>query len=79
MKKQVAMFAIIAVLVTSAVAPSFVGRVDAASPASRSAAHAQILDKTRFVLHMGFAYYAFHHFVYDRFHHKVVQSDGTTT
>jgi len=79
MKKQVAVFAIIAVLVTSVVAPSFVGRVDAASPASRPAAHTQILDKTRFVLHMGFAYYAFHHFVYDRFHHKVVQSDGTTT
>jgi hypothetical protein len=79
MKKQVAIYAIIAVFLTSMVVPSFAGRANAASVSSRTPAHTQILDKSRFVLHVGAAYYAFHHFVYDRFRHKVVQSDGTTT
>ena len=29
--------------------------------------HAAVFDKSRFLLHMGFAYYAFHHFVYARY------------
>jgi|GEM_PF-1384790 len=36
-------------------------------PAVHSAAHAALFDKSRFLLHMGFAYYAFHHFVYARY------------
>ncbi len=53
MKKQVAIYAIIAVFLTSMVVPSFAGRVSAASVSSRTPAHTQILDKSRFVLHVG--------------------------
>jgi hypothetical protein len=31
---------------------------------SHSQAHPALFDKTRFVLHLGLAYFAFHHFVY---------------
>lgn len=78
-KRPLLTAALVIVLMTSVLAPSFTPTTNAAAPASRAHAHAAILDKTRFLLHMGFAYYAFHHFVYDRFHHKVVQSDGTVT
>jgi hypothetical protein len=78
-KRRLLAAALVAALLTSVLAPSFAPATNAASPAARNHAHAAILDKTRFVLHMGFAYYAFHHFVYSRFHHKVVQSDGTVT
>ena len=43
------------------------GAMPAAPAAGAVRSHAAIFDKTRFVLHMGLAYYAFHHFVYKRY------------
>jgi hypothetical protein len=81
-KKGLFVIVLLAALAVSALTP-FAGRALAAAPAAPAAGgmqtHAGVFDKTRFVLHMGFAYYAIHHFVYDRFRHKVVQADGTVT
>lgn len=79
MKRYVLILTLLAALVLSVLAPAVAPATNAAAPAARPHAHSAILDKTRFLLHMGFAYYAFHHFVYDRFHHKVVASDGTVS
>ncbi len=79
MKRPLLTITLCAALTLSVLAPAVAPATNAAAPAARPHAHAAILDKTRFVLHMGFAYYAFHHFVYSRFHHKVVASDGTVS
>ena len=42
-------------------------RVSAASAQVTVASRAQLFDKTRFLLHAGAAFYAFHHFVYKRY------------
>ena len=68
MKKQVLAITLLAALAASALAPSFGGSAQAAAPAVRQAqAHAALFDKTRFLLHMGLAFYAFHHFIYTPF------------
>ena len=79
MKKQVLALALITALLTSVLAPALAPTSEAAALSTRTHTHGAILDKTRFVLHLGFAYYAFHHFVYARFHHKLVAADGTVS
>lgn len=81
-KKQLAVCGLLTALLITMAMPVVADRAAAVSPAAHVAtaghAHAALLDKTRFLLHMGFAYFAFHHFVYDRFHAKQTQADGTT-
>src|SRR5690349_14945605 len=68
MKSRLITLALIATLLAGVVAPSFAGRASAAAPAAPAASgmqsHAAFLDKTRFLAHVGAAYYAFHHWVY---------------
>lgn len=68
MKSKLITLALIATLLASVVAPPFAGRAGAAAPAAPAASgmqsHAAFLDKTRFLAHVGAAYYAFHHWVY---------------
>jgi hypothetical protein len=48
-----------------ALSPAVAGTAGAAPAVqSHSQAHPAFFDKTRFVLHLGLAYFAFHHFVY---------------
>ncbi len=67
MKNKLIVLGVVAVMATGSLAPSFAGRVGAAVQAGPVAApvhsNPAFLDKTRFLLHMGFAYYAVHHFV----------------
>ena len=68
MKKRLLTVTLIAALAASVLLPSFGGTATAAAPAvSRTQAHAALFDKTRFLLHMGAAFYAFHHFIYAPF------------
>lgn len=68
MKKQFLALTLVAALGMSVFAPSFGGSANAAAPAVRHAqAHAAFFDKTRFLLHMGVAFFAFHHFIYEPF------------
>lgn len=71
MKRKFIVLSLLAFMLVTAVAPSFTGRAGAAGPAAPVAGPAQsqpaFFDKTRFVLHMGFAYFAFHHWVYKPF------------
>ena len=71
---------VVAVLV-GVLAPSVAGRAQAVAPAVPVTAAVQappaFLDKTRFLAHVGLAYFAFHHFVWARYknhqldlHHK---------
>lgn len=73
--------AIVVILAAGIVAPSFGGQAQAATRSTPVATAVQappaFLDKTRFLLHVGAAYYAFHHFVWARYkshqldlHHK---------
>lgn len=68
MKRMLLVVALLATLVAGGLAPSVADRVTAAAPtapiASGPATHPTFLDKTRFLLHVGAAYYAFHHWVY---------------
>ena len=64
MKRTIIALTLIAALLGSTVAPSLAGSAHAAN---RADSHPALFDKTRFVLHMGFAYYAFHHFVWSRY------------
>jgi hypothetical protein len=71
MKSKLIVLGLVAMLLTAIVAPSSAGRAGAAAPVAPAAggvqSHTAIFDKTRFLLHMGLAYYAFHHFVYKRY------------
>ncbi len=73
MRSKVIVLSLLLALVTSALAPSIGGaaRVSAAVHATPVTARAHsnpaFLDRTRFLLHMGAAYFAFHHFVYNRY------------
>jgi hypothetical protein len=71
MKRKILIGSLVAVMMIMLMAPSFTGRADVARSAAPVAGPAQshpaIFDKTRFVLHMGFAYFAFHHWVYKPF------------
>jgi hypothetical protein len=75
MAKKIAVLGLVIGLLLAGLLPGASGRANAA-PAARTAtiqvdsavhARAAFLDKTRFLLHMGAAYYAFHHFVYARY------------
>ncbi len=67
MKTKLIVLSLAAVMATGALAPSFTGSANAAvrtAPiVARVHSNPAFLDKTRFLLHMGFAYYAVHHFV----------------
>jgi hypothetical protein len=71
MRLKFAMLGLLAALLLAVVSPSFAGRTSAAVPAAPAATssqtHAAFLDKTRFLLHAGMGYYAFHHFVWARY------------
>ena len=70
MKSKLIVLGLLALLLAVVAPPQVVGRASAvpAAPAAGSVqAHAAIFDKTRFLLHVGLAYYAFHHFVYKRY------------
>jgi hypothetical protein len=71
MRHKFAMLGLLAVLLLAVVSPSFAGRTSAAVPAAPAATssqtHAAFLDKTRFLLHAGAGFYAFHHFVWARY------------
>ena len=56
--------ALIVALLFSATSPSL-GRT--AGAASHLQSHPALFDKTRFAIHLGLAYFAFHHFVYSRY------------
>ena len=70
MRHKLAMLGLLAALLL-AVSPSFMGHTSAAVPAAPVATsaqtHAAFLDKTRFLLHAGAGFYAFHHFVWARY------------
>ncbi|MGI8827343.1 MAG: hypothetical protein ACR2JC_17215 [Chloroflexota bacterium] len=61
MKRKLLVFSLAIALLGGILAPSV---ATTANAASRSHAHAAAFDKTKFLLHLGAAYYAFHHFVY---------------
>jgi len=64
MKRAVLVVTLLAALLAGALAPSTVGTVSASSQVR---SHPALFDKTRFVFHLGLAYFAFHHFVYTRY------------
>ena len=61
MRKHLIAIALLAAVVGGAVTPSLAGQARAAT---RVHAHPAFLDKTRFVAHLGIAYFAFHHWVW---------------
>ena len=71
MRHKFVTLGLLAALLLAVVSPSFAGRTSAAVPAAPAATaaqtHAAILDKTRFLLHAGAGFYAFHHFVWARY------------
>ena len=71
MRHKFVMLGLLAALLFAVVSPSLAGRTSAAAPAAPAATssqtHAAILDKTRFLLHAGAGFYAFHHFVWARY------------
>jgi hypothetical protein len=65
MKKRIIVATLVAALLTGIFAPAFGGNANAAAPAiTHNRAHPAFLDKTRFLLHAGAAYFAFHHWIY---------------
>jgi len=72
MRKHFVVLTLLVALLASVALPGFSGTASAAAPAAAPAAahvqsHAAIFDRTRFVFDMGFAVFAFHHFVYKRY------------
>ncbi len=72
MRKHFIVLTLLVALLASAALPGFSGTAGAAAPAAAPAAahvqsHAALFDKTKFVIHMGWAVFAFHHFVYNRY------------
>jgi hypothetical protein len=71
MRHKFVTLGLLAALLLAVVSPSFAGRTSAAVPAAPAAtatqSHPAILDKTRFLLHAGAGFYAFHHFVWARY------------
>lgn len=78
MKRTLIALALALAVLASMLVPSATTRASAAHSVTHSAAislpvagvapaRAALFDKTRFVLHMGLAFYAFHHFVYARY------------
>src|ERR671937_2281271 len=71
MRQKFVLLGLLAALLLAVVSPSLAGPTSAAAPAERVATSAQthpaFLDKTRFLLHAGAGFYAFHHFVWARY------------
>lgn len=72
MRRNFIVLTLLVALLASVALPGFSGTAGAAAPAAAPAAahvqsHAALFDKTRFLLHMGVAVFAFHHFVYNRY------------
>ena len=66
MKKRLLVLGLLAALLMGALSPSLAGTASAAPAVqSHAQAHPALFDKTRFVFHLGLAYFAFHHFVYN--------------
>ncbi len=66
MKKRLVILTLVGALLASVLVPSLGGTAHAAAPsASQTRAHTAFLDKTRFLLHVGVAYFAFHHWIYN--------------
>ena len=67
MKNKLLALALVTALFTGLVAPSFAGQASAASRVTTSTVHSHpaAFDKTRFLAHLGLAYFAFHHWVYN--------------
>lgn len=66
MRKTFLTLALLAALVTGVLAPNAAGTVSAA-PAVQSTtqSHAQLFNRTRFVVDLGVAFFAFHHWCYN--------------
>ncbi len=68
MARKFILAGLLVTLLTAMVAAPLTGRASAATPtdhvAGVSQSHPAFLDKTRFLLHMGAAYFAFHHWVW---------------
>jgi hypothetical protein len=68
MARKLILAGLLATLLTAVVAAPLTGRASAASPvihvAGAPLTRPAFLDKTRFLLHMGAAYFAFHHWVW---------------
>src|ERR687886_2259320 len=71
MKTRILVLTLLAALLLGAVSPSVTAPVSAAS---RVHSHPALFDKTRFVFWMGAAYFAFHHFVWNRYREGAFQS-----
>jgi hypothetical protein len=71
MRYKFVLFSLLAALLLAVGSPAFASPTSAATPAERVATAPQtppaILDKTRFLLHAGAGFYAFHHFVWARY------------
>jgi len=72
MRKNFIVLTLLVAMLASVALPGFSSSASAAAPAAAPAAthvqsHAAVFDKSRFLLHMGFAVFAFHHFVYNRY------------
>ena len=70
MKIKLFAIGLLALLMVGAAGPSFAGRANAAAPsahvASATGSHAAFLDKTRFLIDMGVAFWCIHH-VYTKY------------
>lgn len=71
MKRTLIVCVLLALMLSGPLAPGGASHAAAAGSAAPAAGHVSshpaLFDKTRFVLHMGFAYFAFHHWVYKPF------------
>lgn len=67
MKRRILALTLLVALVTGVAAPQLAGQASAATTVHSTAvhSHAAAFDKTKFVFHLGAAYFAFHHFVYN--------------
>lgn len=77
MKRKLIVVVLLGALLTAVFAPALAGNARAATHART---HAAAFDKTRFLLHLGFAYFAFHHWVWKPYKaHKLGRLHLVTT
>ncbi len=62
MKKTIIIAALLIAVLAGTLSP-----LAPSANAAPAQSHPALFDKTRFILHAGIAFYAFHHFVYNRF------------
>jgi hypothetical protein len=71
MRQKFVLLGLLAALLLAVASPAGAVPTSAAAPAERVATsaqtHAAFLDTTRFLLHAGAGFYAFHHFVWARY------------